>query len=345
MILNPYSQSKIGLHFKTELADSQLSKDDGWSTLRVSATKDLNEVGFIDITFINEANFFKKYNILKYVNMAYSLNLNLDKDLRIQKALENNLSVEDESKFKPNKKEIVNALIQHTGKFDTSKIDFYDEFDMLDEIFSELINEIELMHGDEFIKFKSQTVKNAIVENIRVIDDFQGNGIGKELYCFAAYEMAKKHKVLSASYNQSDSAKMTWKSLFKKENIPTKKNKNTGLPYISYINDIKDIHRDCILLFRKKLSSLTSDSELIKDMTQLWKSFNPYFEDCYTHITEKKENNSISYYFKDKIIELSPYKTKKILELSNLLDDKNRDIFKKNLMIDISDKKNLKINA
>ena len=339
MIENPYSQSNIGLEFKTELADSHLSKQDGWNTLRVSATKDLQTVGFIDITFINESNFFKKYNILKYVNMNYSLNLDLDKDIRIQKALENNLSIEDESQFKPSTKEVVLALIEHTGKFDASKIDFYENFDMLEEIFSELINEIELMYGDEFMKFKSQTVKNAIVENIRVPEEYQGNGIGKELYCFAAYEMAKKHKVLSASYNQTDSAEMTWESLLRKDGVPTKKNKNTGLPYISYIGEVKDIHRYCILLFRKKLSSLTDDKELVKEMTQLWKSFNPDFEGCYNHFSEKNENNSILYYFKDKILAITPSKAEKIMELSNKLDSKNKEIFYKNFNMNVVGKK------
>lgn len=318
---------KIDFHFSVN-NNSHMANKNGWKTFRITAEINGNPTGYIDFSNINENEFFKNYSILLYLDLYKGLDLYMDKEKRINAALDKGLSEKEESFFNLSKKEVIIVLSKHTGKFDYKKIDFFESIGMIDEIFNELLNEIEMLYGDDFIDFKNTTVNHSIIEHVNVLDGHKRKGIGKALYSTAAYICSLNKTKLTESYNQSSDAEAVWSNLISSKEIPVKVNHSTGFKYIDYIPSIKKQSKKDIILFKNKLMDITNDSGLIDEITLLWCRGNENFGSVFKEKFLIKEKNKIDVVFDNQILTITSEKAKQILNVVNMLDSQDRMKFR-----------------
>jgi GNAT superfamily N-acetyltransferase len=343
---NPDVLTKNGERIKFNFSinkNSHMSNKNGWKTFRLTAEINGKNIGYIDFSNIDDNNFFKNYTILGYLDLYKGLDLYIDKEKRINAALDNGLTEKEESFFNLSKKEIVNVLARHTGKFNYKKIDFFESIGMIDEIFNELLDEIEIKYGDEFLDFKNTTVNHSIIEHVNVIDEYKRQGIGKELYSTAAYICSLNKTTLTASYNQSSDAEAIWKYLSESTSIPVKFDHYNNFTYIDYKPEIEKKSSKEILFFKNKIMDLTDDMKLANEITKIWSRKNENFGSIFKEKYLIKSNNKIDFIFDNNILTIDKNKSSKILSITNQLPKVDREKFK--IIEHYFDKKNKPIIA
>jgi hypothetical protein len=318
----------IDFFYEGEIKSQLTSNSGGWKTFRLSARVGDENVGYLDITNINDQDFFKNFSILKYLELYKGIDLKVDKESRILEAIGNGEKEEDEYKYKLSKEETIEKLSVLTGKFDSKKINLYSEMGMIDDVFDQLINEIQNIYGDEFYEFKQDTVKNSIVEYINVNEGIRGQGVGAALYQAAGLWCSYNDVNLTGSYNQTKSAEKTWEKLMKNELIPVKLNRQTNLYYLDYKKQLREKFNSDIFIFQKELSKFSNDNKLNKEIAMLWAKGNTEYGNLFKEDYLIKTKGSVELYFKNNVIQIDIKKASQIKKVISNLSNTHQKSFR-----------------
>lgn len=330
-----YSKSgnEIKFNYKGEIESQITDNVDGWKTYKMEAIIDNNLVGFINVSNINSFDFDSKYSILNYLELYKGWDLNLDIEKRKLKAIELGLKESDESIFILSEINLLKRLSKYIYKFNSNKFDFYNEIGCLSSVKNEMMNFIYEKYGKEYSFFKDETINKSIVEYIEVDKNFRDDGIGKCLYQAAGLWCSYNNLNLHSSYNQSESATITWSKMKENKKIPIKLNNLTNFYFLDYQPYLKDKFNSQIFLFGKKLNEISNDDDLNKKIIMLWARGNPEYGMIYREQYKLEGNKEVSLIFnenpifKENKITINEKIANKIFEVLNKMPPKYKESF------------------
>lgn len=344
-----YSKSgnEIKFNYKGEVKSQITDNINGWKTYKMEAIVDNKLVGFINVSNINALDFDSKYSILNYLELYKGWDLNLDIEKRKLKAIESGLKESDESVFILSELDLLKRISKYINKFNPNKFDLYNDIGCLSSVKNEIMNSLYEKYGKEYSSFKNETINKSIVEYIEVNKNFRDDGIGKCLYQAAGLWCSYNNLNLHSSYNQSESAEITWNKMKENKKIPIKLNNLTNFYFLDYQPYLKDKFNSQIFLFGKKINEVSSNDDLNKKIIMLWARGNPEYGMIYREQYKLEGNKEVSFVFnenpifKESKITINEETANKIFEILNHLPSKYKKSFE---FLDDYFVKNLKSN-